>query len=178
MENETKKEPVENKQNWFKAHAALCIICLVVIVAAVVGVYFLMQNQAMTPEKVAENYVAAMNEGSADKIIEITDLKGAYVWDNCGKDASKFIEEYNKTSDVDVNAYKDKLKNSLDSAMAMLKAFGGVKISLQNIETPEELATGLYKVQANMQMEAFGMQQDQSITLVTYNGKYIGEYSE
>ena len=183
MENETNEtktttESTEKKQGWLKSHLALCIICVVIIAAVVVGVYFVMQNQADTPEKVAEKYVTAMKEGNSDQIMQITDIKGAYAWDKCGKDASKFIEEYNKTSDDAVNSYKDELKSSLDSAMAMLKAFGGVNISLKNVETPVELSKGLYKVKANMEMEAFGMKQDKGTSLLVYNGKYIGEYSE
>ena len=67
MENETNEtktttESTEKKQGWLKSHLALCIICVVIIAAVVVGVYLGMQNQADTAEKVAEKYVTAMKD--------------------------------------------------------------------------------------------------------------------
>lgn len=183
MENETNNTNTTNtteekKQNWFKQHIALCIIIAVVIVVAAVGVCFLFSNKGLTPEEVATKYVEAMSEGSSDKIMELTDLKGAYAWEKCDNQADKFIEEYNKISDADVDSYKDEMKKSLDTAMAMLKAFGGVQISLKDVEKPEELGKGLYKVKTNMKMEAFGNEQDRANILVVYNGKYVGTISE
>lgn len=180
MENETNQTntTANKKQGWFKQHLTLCIIIAVIIVAAVVGAYFIFANQGLSPEDVAKKYVEAMSEGSSDKLMEITDLKGAYAWEECDNKIDKFIEKYQNTSDSDVNSYKDEMKKSLDTAMAMLKAFGGVQISLKDVEKPENLGNGLYKVKANMQMEAFGQTQDQGVTLLVYNGKYIGEISE
>lgn len=165
------------KTNWFKSHLSLCIILVIIIAAVVAGAYFLL-NKGDSPEQVAEKYVNAMSEGSSDKILEITDLKGAYAWEKCGKDADKFLEQYKNSPDFDVNSYKDTLKKSLDQAMAMLKTFGDIKISLQGVEKPEEIAKGLYKVKAKIKMEAFGQETEQTAILAVYNGKYIGEISE
>ena len=180
MENETKQttESTEKKQGWLKSHLAICIICVVVIAAVAVGIFFVVQNQGNSPEKVAEIYVEAMNEGSSDKLMGITDVKGAFAWENCNRDVEKFAEEYGKVSDEDANSYKEDMKKSLDSAMAMLKAFGGVNISLKNVEKPEEIGKNLFKVKFTMGMEAFGTQQEQSLALAVYNGKFIGEISE
>lgn len=181
MSEETKTtESTETKQNWFKSHMTLCIICAVVVIAAVVAVVLLVNNNGgQSPEEVVKTYVAAMQEGNTDKIMDMTDIKGAYAWYECGGDAEKFEEEYNKISDSEINSYKDTFKSGIDSAMGMLKAFGGVEMSINSIEKPEELAKGLYKVNANVKMKVsvFGtnQEQDQDLSLAVYNGKYIGE---
>ncbi|MBR3002655.1 MAG: hypothetical protein IKF38_03710 [Clostridia bacterium] len=177
MENENNQTntTAEKKQGWVKQHLALCVIILVILVAAGVGAYFLFANQGASPEEVATKYVEAMSEGNTDKLLEITDLKGAYAWEKCENDINKFKEEYKNAPEDEINSYKDKMKSSIDTAMGMLKTFGGVKITLKNVEKPESLGNGIYKVKANMQMEAFGQSQEQELKLVVYNGKYIGE---
>ena len=171
----TTTNTADKKENWFKTHLPLVIACVVLVVALGVGLFFLLGNKADTPEKIAEKYVEAMSEGNSDKLMNIMDIKGAYAWKKCNGNTDKFVEEYNKVADVDVNSYKDEIKKSLDAAMGMLKAFGGVSIKMKNVETPQELSKGLYKVTANMEMEAFGQKQDQATTLIVYNGKYVGE---
>lgn len=171
----TTTNTAEKKEKGFKKYLPLVIVCVLLVVALGVGLWFLLGNKADTPEKIAEKYVNAMSEGNADKLMDIMDIKGAYAWKQCNGNTDKFVEEYNKVNDSDVNSYKDEIKKSLDSAMGMLKAFGGVSIKLKNVETPEELTKGLYKVTANMEMEAFGQKQDQGTSLIVYNGKYIGE---
>ena len=103
MENET-KQITEEEQSWFKSRLSIFIICAVVIAVAAVGVYIMVSNQGDSPEKVAEKYVAAMSEGSSDMLMEITDVKGTYAWEKCDKDTNKFLEEYKKISDEDVNS--------------------------------------------------------------------------
>lgn len=170
--NNTETTKTETK----KGNTVLCAVIAIVVIAAIVaGVYFLVVNKSGNPEEVAKKYVEAMNEGSADKIIEITDAKAALAWKNCDGDIEKFEEELNKVNDEDANSYKDELKNSLDQAMAMLKAFGGVTLELNNVEKPVDMGKGIYKVTANVKMAVFGQEQEQDINLATYNGKYIGE---
>jgi TPP-dependent indolepyruvate ferredoxin oxidoreductase alpha subunit len=130
-------------------------------------------------EQVVKTYVEAMQEGNADKLMNITDVKGACAWTKCGRNASKFEETYNSISDEDAKAYEKTAKTGLDTAMGLLKSLGGVQISLNNIEKPEEMAKNLFKVKATMKMKVsvFGVdqEQDQDISLVVYNGRYIGE---
>ncbi len=180
---ENSKNTTQTKQNWFKSHMTVCIIAVIIVIAAVVGIVLLTNNKGgQSPEKVVETYVQAMQDGNVDKIMEMTDIKGAYAWEQCGRDASKFQEEYNKISDSDAQTYKDTLKSGLDAAIGMLKAFGGVQMSINNMEKPEELAKDLYKIKANakMKVSVFGVdqEQDQDLILVVYNGRYIGEASE
>lgn len=63
--------------------------------------------------------------------------------------------------------------------MGLLKSFGGVEMSINNIEKPEELAKNLYKVNANVKMKVsvFGVnqEQDQDMSLIVYNGRFVGE---
>ena len=127
------------------------------------------------PKAIFNTYVEAMKEGNADKMMNVTDVKGALAWNNCGRDANKFIDAYNSISNEEADSYKETAKSSLDSAMSIIKAFGGVEINLKNVEEPEELGNNLKKVKGNITMKVLGMEQDQTITLVTYNGKYIGE---
>ena len=168
MGNETK---TENKQNWVKQHLALCIIIAVIIVV-VVGVTIYIFSGS-NPEEVAKKYVEAMSEGSTDKLMEITDLKGAYAWEKCDGDVDKFLEEYKNVSDEEVASQKEEMRKSLDTAMAMLKTFGGVQISLKNIENTENLGKGISKVKVNIQMEMQGNTQEQDVTIVVYQGKLI-----
>lgn len=184
MSEETKTtESTEVKQNWFKSHKTACIIIAVALVAAIVAVVLVFTlNKGQSPEKIVETYVEAMNEGNVDKIMDMTDIKGAYAWYTCGRDASKFEEEYNKISDAEINSYKDTFKSGLESAIGMLKAFGGVEMKINSMEKPEEVAKGLYTIKANtkMKVSVFGMdqEQDQDLVLAVYNGKYIGEASK
>lgn len=178
MEEEKKetKTTETTKTETKKGNTVLYAVIAVVVIAAIVaGIYFLVVNNSGNAEEVAKKYVEAMNEGSADKIIEITDEKAALAWKNCDGDVEKFEEELNKVNEEDANSYKDELKNSLDQAMAMLKAFGGVTLELNKVEKPEDMGKGIYKVTANVKMSVFGQEQDQDINLATYKGKYIGE---
>ena len=182
-ENSTNTTSTETKQNWFKAHLVVCIISIVVVIAAVVGIVLLVNNNGgQSPEKVIETYVAAMQEGNVDKIMSMTDVKGACAWAKCGRDASKFEEEYNKISDEDAKSYESTTKSGLEAAIGMLKAFGGVEMSINSIEKPEELAKNLYKVKANVKMKVsvFGVnqEQEQDIMLAVYNGRFIGNIGE
>lgn len=185
-ENVKKEEPkkeskfektttTETKSNFFKSHASIIITCVIILAVAVAAVLIFMNNKGETPEKIFETYVEAMKEGSSDKIMDITDVKGALAWNNCGRDATKFIDAYNSVTNEEADKYKETAKSSLDSAMSIIKAFGGVEINLKNIESPVDLGNNLYKVKGNITMKVLGMEQDQEITLVTYNGKYIGE---
>lgn len=170
----------EVKQNWFKSHMPVCIIAGVVVIAAVVVVVFLlMNNGGQSPEKVVETYVQAMQEGNVDKLMNITDLKGAYAWYKCGKKAEKFEETYNKISDNDIKSYEKTFKSGLNTAFGMLKSFGGVQISINNMGKPEEISKGLYKIKANIKMKVSVLgteqEQDQDLSLAVYNGKFIGD---
>ena len=176
MEKETNS--TELKTNWFKSHLAICVICAVLIIAAVVGVFLFMSNQGDSPEDVAKKYVQAMNDSDSNGIVAITDIKGAYAWEKSKFNKDKFLEVYNSTSDADVEKYKDTFKNSLDSAMALAKVVGGLNFTLKDVEKSEELAKGLYKVKVNMTMTTLGKEQTQSTTLVIYKGKYIGQISQ
>ena len=168
----------ETKPNFFKTHGIAILVCVLVIALAV-GAFFIFKNvSGGNPKDVFNAYVEAMKEGNSDKIMNVTDVKGALAWNNCGRDKDKFIDAYNSISNEEADSYKDTTKSSLDSAMSIIKAFGGVEINLKNIEEPESLGNNLYKVKGNVTMKVLGMEQDQSISLVTYNGKYIGEMSE
>ena len=105
--------------------------------------------------------------------------KGACAWEKCSKDASKFEEEYKKISDDDAKSYESTIKSSLEKGMNLLKSFGGVELTVNKAEKPEEMAKNLYKIKANVKMKVsvFGVEQeqDQDISLVVYNGRYIGE---
>lgn len=178
MENEN----TEVKENWFKKNGKVCIIALVAILAIVAVVVVLLMNQKDSPEKVMESYINAMASGDVDAMMKITDLKGYYAWEQCDKDASKFAEEYKKATNEDTSSYEEDIKSTLESGMQMLQAFGGLEMTINSIETPEKLADDLYKVKANIKMKitVLGMdqEQDQDMAIVTYNGKYVGEYSE
>lgn len=176
----TTNTTTEKKTNWFKSHMAVCIISAVVVIAAVVAIVLLVGNKGgQSPEDVVKTYVEAMQEGNADKLMNITDVKGACAWTKCGRNVSKFEETYNSISDEDAKSYEKTAKTGLETAMGLLKSFGGVQISLNNIEKPEEMAKNLFKVKATMKMKVsvFGVdqEQDQDISLVVYNGRYIGE---
>ena len=172
----------ETKQNWFKTHMAVCIVAVVAIVAVVVAIVLLTGKGGQSPEKVMETYIEAMKEGNVDKIMNITDLKGVYAWSKCGRDASKFEETYNSISDDDVKNYESTARSGLDAAIGMLKSFGSLEMSINNMDKPVELAKNLYKIKANVKMKVsvFGVnqEQDQDIILAVYNGKYIGEAAE
>lgn len=180
--DESKKESkfektttTETKPNFFKAHLGIIITCVVIALVAVAAIFIFMNNKSGSPEDIFKTYVEAMKEGSSDKIMDMTDVKGALAWSSCGRKPEKFIDEYNSITNEKADEYKETAKNSLDSAMSIIKAFGGVEINLKNIETPVDLGNNLYKVKGNITMKVLGMEQDQTITLVTYNGKYIGE---
>ena len=180
MEENTTNTTTEKKTNWFKSHMAVCIISAVVVIAAVVAIVLLVGNKGgQSPEDVVRTYVAAMQEGNTDKIMNITDVKGACAWAKCGQDASKFEDEYNKISDEDAKSYEKTARTGLDTAMGLLKTFGGVEMSINNIEKPEEMAKNLFKVKATVKMKVsvFGVdqEQDQEMSLVVYNGRFIGE---
>lgn len=176
MENEEKKE------NWFKKNWKVCAIAAVVVIAIAAVVVVLLMNQKPSPEKVMEAYVNAMAEGNVDEMMKVTDLKGAYAWEKCDQDPSKFAEEYKNAANIDMSSFEGELKSSLESSLGMIKSFGGVEITINNIEQPEKLADNLYGVKANvkMKMTIFGMEQeqDQDMSIATYNGKFIGEYSK
>ena len=176
--NTTTTTTTETKQNWFKAHMTVCIISAVVVIAAVVAIVIIV-NRTLTPEDVVKTYVAAMNEGKIDKIMNIADFKGACAWAKCKNDASKFEEEYKKCSDDDAKTYEQITKSTLETAMKIVKNIGKLEMSINNIETPEELAKDLYKVKASVKMKVsvFGVnqEQDQDIALIVYKGKYVCE---
>ena len=145
-------------------------------------VYLVRLGIQKTPEKVMETYVQAMQEGNVDKVMEMTDLKGAYAWAMCGRDPQKFEEQYNKISDDEINSYRDQIKSGLDAAIGMLKSFGSLEMKINKMEPAQEIGKGLYKIKANVKMKVsvFGVEQeqDQDIVLAVYNGKYIGEATE
>lgn len=176
MENEEKKE------NWFKKNWKVCAIAAVVVVAIAAIVVVILMNQKDSPEKVMESYVKAMGDANVDEMVKITDLKGAYAWEKCGKDPSKFAEEYKNAASVDMGAYEGEFKNSLESGLAMLKSFGGIQITINKIEQPEKLADNLFAVKANVKMKMSFLgkeqEQDQDMSIAVYNGKFIGEYSK
>ena len=183
MEEKTTKTTTDGNQNWFKSHIAVCAISVIVVIAAVVGIILLVNNKGgQSPEKVMETYVSAMQEGNVDKIMGITDIKGVYAWAKCNRDASKFEEEYKNTSDEEVKSYESTAKSGLEAAIGMLKTFGNIEMTINNMDKPEELAKNLYKIKANVNMKVtvFGVEQkqDQDIVLAVYNGKYIGEVGE
>ena len=178
MEENSTNTTTETKTNWFKSHMTVCIISAIVVIAAVVAIVLLVGNKGgQSPEDVVKTYVAAMQEGDADKIMNITDVKGT--WSKCGGDASKFEETYNSISDEDAKSYESTAKSGISTAMGLLKSFGGVEMSINNIEKPEELAKNLYKVNANVKMKVsvFGVnqEQDQDMSLIVYNGRFVGE---
>ena len=183
----------EKKSNWFKAHMAVCIISVVVVIAAVVAIVLLVNNNGgKSPEDVMKTYVEAMQEGNVDKLMGVMDLKGAYAWSKCGRNANKLEEVYKSVSDDDVKKYESTAKSGLESAMKLLKdnkplayyeellkTFGSVQISIAEMEKPEELAKDLYKVKAkvNIKVSVFGVEQEQKqdMSIAVYNGRYIGE---
>ncbi|MBO4293785.1 MAG: hypothetical protein J5881_05315 [Clostridia bacterium] len=180
MEENSTNTTTETKTSWFKSHMTVCIISAVVVIAVVVALVFILGNNGgKSPEEVVKTYVAAMQEGNSDKIMSITDVKGVCAWEKCGRDASKFEETYKSISDDEAKKYESTAKSGLDTAMGLLKSFGGVEMSINNIEKPEELATNLFKVNANVKMKVsvFGIEQeqDQNMSLVVYNGRFIGE---
>lgn len=165
----------ETKPGFFKKHCVAIIISLLVIAAAAVAITFFIMNNQSGPEKVFNTYVEAMKEGNSDKIMDITDVKGAMAWSSCGRNPKTFIEKYNSITNEQADKYKNTTKTTLDSAMSLIKAFGGVEINVKNMEKPEDLGNGLFKVKGQITMKVLGMEQDQTISLVVYNGKYIGE---
>ena len=176
----TTNTTTEKKTNWFKSHMAVCIISAVVVIAAVVAIVLLVGNKGgQSPEDVVKTYVEAMQEGNSDKIMNVADIKGLYAWAKCGGDTSKFVEYYNKISDDEAKSYEKTAKTVFDTAMGFSKSFGGIQMSINNIEKPEELDKNLYKVRANVKVKAsvFGVAQEQhqDITLVVYNGKLVGQ---
>lgn len=171
MENQTKQ-----KNGKVNKKILIYIICVLVLIGAGVGIYLFIANKAGNPEKLAQTYIEAMKESNSDKIMQITDAKAACAWEKCEGDAQKFKETYKNVSDDEVNQYKNKMKESLDAAMSMLKTFGGVQITYKSVEKPEEISNGLYKCKVNMEMEVFGQQQE--LIMVIYNGKFIGTISE
>lgn len=178
MEENSTNTTTETKTNWFKSHMTVCIISAIVVIAAVVAIVLLVGNKGgQSPEDVVKTYVAAMQEGDADKIMNITDVKGACAWTKCGGDAEKFEETYNSISDADAKTFESTAKSGISTAMGLLKSFGGVEMSINNIEKPEELAKSLYKVKANVKTKAsvFGLnqEQEQDIELIVYNGKFV-----
>lgn len=180
MEENSTNTTTETKTNWFKSHMTVCIISAIVVIAAVVAIVLLVGNKGgQSPEEVVKTYVAAMQEGDTDKIMNITDVKGVYAWSKCGGDASKFEETYKSISDEDAKSYESTAKSGISTAMGLLKSFGGVEMSINNIEKPEELAKNLYKVKANVKMKVsvFGVnqEQDQDMSLMVYNGRFVGE---
>ena len=172
----------ETKQNWFKSHMAVCIVAVVAVAAVVVAIVLLTGKGGKSPEDVMKTYVDAMKEGNVDKIMSITDVKGVYAWAKCGRDASKFEETYNGISNDEVKGYEETARSGLDAAIGMLKSFGDLEMSINNMDKPVELAKNLYKIKANVKMKVsvFGVnqEQDQDIVLAVYNGKYIGEAAE
>ena len=180
MEENSTNTTTETKTNWFKSHMTVCIVSAVVVIAAVVALVLILGNKGgQSPEEVVKTYVAAMQEGNSDKIMKVTDVKGVCAWEKCGRNAAKFEETYNGISDDEAKKYESTAKSGIDAAMGLLKSFGGVEMSINNIEKPEELAKNLYKVKANVKMKVsvFGVdqEQDQDMSLVVYNGRYIGE---
>lgn len=172
----TTNTTTEKKTNWFKSHMAVCIISAVVVIAAVVAIVLLVGNKGgQSPEDVVKTYVEAMQEGNADKLMNITDVKGACAWTKCGRNASKFEETYNSISDEDAKAYEKIFKTTIEATLKLAK----IEMSIKNIEKPEEIAKNLFKVKASVKTKfsVFGIEQeqDQDISLVVYNGRYIGE---
>lgn len=163
------------KPSFFKAHGVAIIVTLLVIVAAAAAIIFFVMNNQSGPEKVFNTYVDAMREGSSDKIMDITDIKGAMAWAKCNKNPNTFIEKYNSITNEQADKYRDTTKSSLDAAMSLLKVFGGVEINVKNMEKPVDLGNNLYSVKGQITIKVLGMEQDQTISVVTYNGKYIGD---
>lgn len=172
----------ENKENWLKKNWKVCVIALVAVVAIAAVVVFIIMNQKPSPEKVMESYINAMASGNVDDMMKITDLKGAYAWEQCGKDPAKFEEEYKKVAGLDTSSYEEQIKSTLESGIQMLQSFGGLKMTVNSMGTPEKLADNLYAVKANVKMKitVLGMdqEQDQDMSIAIYNGKFIGEYSK
>lgn len=176
----TTNTTAEKKQNWFKAHMAVCIVSVIVVIAAVVAIVLLVNNKGpQSPEKVMETYVEAMKEGNVDKLMNIMDIKGACAWAKCGRNPEKLEEAYNSISDEDAKKYETTARTGLETAMKLLSAFGNVEMSINKMETPKELGKNLYSVKANVNIKVsvFGVEQEQTqdMSVVVYNGKYIGE---
>ncbi len=134
------------------------------------------------PEEVVKNYIEAMQEADTDKMVNMTDIKGAYAWKQCDGNVSEFDEEYKKISKNEEKKIEEKVRASIEYDNSFIKNFGGVEMSIENIEKPEKLAKNLYKVKVSVKMKISVLgkiqEQDQDMTLVVYNGKYIGEAGE
>lgn len=168
----------ETKPSFFKKHGLAIFISLVVIALAVAAVVLFMNMKGGNPEDVFKTYVEARKEGKSDKLMDITDFKGVIAWSKSDNNSTKFIEKYNSIKNEDVDSYKDKIKETYDSALSILNNFGGFEVVLKNIEKPEDLGNDIYKVKGQITLKVLGMEQDQTITLITYRGKFIGEVYE
>lgn len=182
MENENQNQ-AEVKTNWFKTHKTQCIIGAVVVVAIVAAVVIFMMMNTGNPEKTMEAYLKAMSSGDSEELLKITDLKGAAAWEKCNGKPEKFEEEYNKISDENAKKYEEQLKSVFSSATSLLKSLGtSYTMETESIEKPVELGKNLYRVNAKVKikMSIFGINQEQEKdeSIVVYNGKFIGEYSE
>ena len=85
----------ETKPSFFKRYGLAIFICLVVVAVAVTAVVLFMNKKNASPETVFNTYVDAMKEGNADKLMDVTDVKGVIAWASCGKNTNTFIEKYN-----------------------------------------------------------------------------------
>lgn len=172
MENGT------NQNGGTKTNSNVWIIGAIALVAVIaVVLVFMINNGANNPKKVMETYINSMSSGDIDSLMKVVDIKGVVAWENAGKKAEKFLEEYNKISDQDVKDNEEKVKNALKAGSEILKAVGDLEMKVNKVEEPEKIAENMYRVRANVHIKvtAFGLsnEQDRDFKIIVYNGKFI-----
>ena len=110
------------KNKIFMIVALLLIIAIAVLVGIKVHKDNVAKREQEAIEQTIEKYVKSLSELKVDEMLDTVDVKAAYAWSQCkGSTADEkekeFKEQYDKTADNDVEAYK----NSMESEINMLK---------------------------------------------------------
>ena len=169
---------MEKEKNEDVLKKALIIIGIAVILGIIIAVVII-TLQSNSGETTFKEYVEATFTGKTDKMMELTDLKAILAWKNCGREPSKFKEEYDKIQDKEAEDYKEKYREKLISSYKSYNStFGGnMEINVTKVEKPENLGNDLEKYKGKIQIKMFNIENETDMTMIIYNGKYVVEVS-
>lgn len=154
----------ETKKGGFLKNKKMLIIVAIVAVIAIIILFNVFGNTKGKAKNVVKQYVKAMDNCDAKKMIKLVDPYGAYVFGKLDEDDYEdFWDEYKefvKEKDDDYDDVKESYKESLekdnikDAKEALEDIFDDAKIKIKKISSVKKVGKNLYKVKAKIEMKS------------------------